>query len=201
MIAWDVPYSPQGYHLSIDNDVQGVAEFATPDPEGTVPGVSTTRYGLTVGSVSKSPHNLSDFSNQGPTDYDLTWGHRIKPEIMAPGEEILSSIAGSAQGYKTGTSQAAPHVAGAVALLLDAAGKRADGTWQLNYQEVRGAIIDTAEIIDGDQNMDNDTGASLVKPTKAIFTGAITHHGNQYFKITPKYTTDTYPGGTVAAAA
>jgi hypothetical protein len=72
VVAWDVPYGPQDYHLSIDNDVNGLAEFATPNPEGTVLSPGTARYALAVGSVSKAPHGLSDFSNEGPTDYRLS---------------------------------------------------------------------------------------------------------------------------------
>ncbi len=199
----DVPDGPQDYHVAIDI---GDASFTSPNPVDTVMVPATARQALAVGSVKDgstdtippaTPVNeRSAFSSQGPTAYDFQMGyHRIKPEIMAPGEKIESA---SVSNYKnlSGTSQAAPHVAGAMALLLEAAGKRLDGSWLLNQQELRGTIIDTAQDLDGDAKIDNLTGAGLVKPTNAVFTGTITHQANRYFKVTPQYPTATYPGVT-----
>lgn len=60
--------------------------------------------------------NLASFSLRGPSPYD-----EIKPEIVAPGVNIRSSIPGGGyDGSYNGTSMAAPAVSGTVALLMQA---------------------------------------------------------------------------------
>jgi subtilisin family serine protease len=73
---------------------------------------------ICVGSISKTGF-ISSFSSRGH-QYPDTYDPNKKPEIVAPGEEIMSTRINGAYGQLSGTSQAATYVAGILALLLEA---------------------------------------------------------------------------------
>ena len=71
---------------------------------------------ITVGATHKrDPHSygVSYFSSRGPTG-----DGRMKPDLVAPGERIESTLPNGETGTLDGTSQAAPHVSAAAAMLM-----------------------------------------------------------------------------------
>lgn len=69
---------------------------------------------------NNSDHPIAGFSSRGPSSCGGTGSLLIKPEASAPGVSVRSTILNNNYGNKSGTSMAAPHVAGSVALLRQA---------------------------------------------------------------------------------
>ncbi|WP_036821308.1 S8 family serine peptidase [Pontibacillus yanchengensis] len=114
---------------------------------------------------------VAPFSSKGP----VTWNWDIKPDIMAPGVAIKSTIPG---GYMElqGTSMASPHVAGALALL-----KEAHPEW--GPKELKAALLSTAIPLeeDGKNVSPIAQGMGRMQPIEALEPSSFIHNGRLAF--------------------
>jgi len=70
-------------------------------------------------TVSRDDDEIWSGSSRGPVDICNSDEKRIKPDIVAPGAGITSTTLGGGFSTGTGTSSAAPHVAGSLLLIQD----------------------------------------------------------------------------------
>lgn len=106
----------------------------------SIPGTADTV--ITVAAChAAAPLQLTSSSSFGPTR-----DGRAKPDLCAPGNRITAAMAGQANlragVAMTGTSMAAPHVTGALALVLSHRAKQV-GKPQHNARQLRAALIQT----------------------------------------------------------
>ncbi len=95
-----------------------------------------------------------------------SYGHEL--DIMAPGEEIFSTFLDNKFAVMSGTSQAAPHVSGIVALLLS---YHKNQNITLTPTQVRKMLLDNT-LDTGDKGFDNHNGWGLIDPEK-LFTNML----------------------------
>ncbi|WP_433516546.1 S8 family serine peptidase [Nonomuraea sp. CA-143628] len=123
---------------------------------------------LTVGAVDREDR-LAGFSSKGPREGD----HAVKPDLTAPGVGIMAAAAeGTADGpyvAHSGTSMAAPHVAGAAAIL---AGQHPDWTGR----QLKAALVGSAKPMDGATPY--EAGAGRVDVARAVTQPVLADQAN-----------------------
>jgi Subtilase family len=93
-----------------------------------------TAAASTGGHGSAEDDAVAGYSSAGPTPYSL----RFKPDVTAPGSDVASAYPMGSFGELSGTSMAAPHVAGAAAVL-----KQRHPTWA--PADVKSALVLTGD--------------------------------------------------------
>ena len=101
---------------------------------GSVSSPANSERAIAVGAVeiggSPTTRTHAEFSSVGPTTISL----RLKPDVAAPGVDVLSSVPGGGWSSFSGTSMAAPHIAGSAALL-----RQRHPSWTV--EQVKSALV------------------------------------------------------------
>lgn len=121
--------------------------FLYPDPEYTLTIPSTALKPIAVGAYNGYTDAYADFSGRGFTVFNQ-W---IKPDLAAPGVDILTARTGGGYTSVTGTSFAAPFVSGSCALLMEEGIIRGSDPY-LYGEKVKSYLIKGARHLPGIEN-------------------------------------------------
>lgn len=124
---------------------------------------------------------LSGFTSRGPV-MDFDRNIMLKPDITAPGDTITSTSAGTGNRAETigGTSMAAPHVAGAAALL-----RQKNPTW--TPAQIKAALMNTAthDLYTGPNQTGDNYGLSRIGAGRLDIQNAIENSVIAYDTLYP----------------
>jgi subtilisin family serine protease len=110
-----------------------------------------------VGSIQTDGVTISKTSSRGPSDCDSV---SIKPNVVAPGDSIVSAVPDGRYAAFNGTSMAAPHVSGAVAILRQ---KNPDAT----VDQIKTALLTSCRDL-GSAGPDNNYGWGAIDIMEAL---------------------------------
>ena len=132
--------------------------------------VTITFNGEKQKTANPNAGKMSDFSSWGLTP-DLDF----KPDITAPGGEILSTLNNNSYGVMSGTSMAAPHVSGGAAIVLERVDKEFNLKNRDRVQRAKNLLMNTAKpvLFDGTFVSPRRQGSGLMQINNALTTPAI----------------------------
>lgn len=144
----------------------GVSLADGPTLSGPTGGPSPTSAVATNTGIVANPgfERIASFSSQGPRVGDSV----LRPGVTAPGVSVVSTASGTGNGFSilSGTSMAAPGVAGVAALV-----KQANPTWSV--ADLRAALVQTSNPAMLPDYSPRNEGAGLVQAQAATVTQAV----------------------------
>jgi subtilisin family serine protease len=149
---------------------------ADQDRQFTLTPPGTARRIITVANFDHRDNTLAESSSRGPTT-DPRIGLESKPDLAAPGQQIMAAKSGAKNDgvccdccnydfytSKSGTSMAAPHITGIIALML---ARNRSLTWQQIRDHLR-THADPPDPITGPTLPDQDWGAGIVNAETSV---------------------------------
>lgn len=119
---WNISIIPErtvngryDFWLPTSGSINENTRFLTPDPFITLTVPAGTRKAITVGAYNGNNDSIASFSGRGFTRED----NQIKPDIVAPGVNIVSASNTGGTTIRSGTSMATPFVSGSAALMME----------------------------------------------------------------------------------
>lgn len=165
-----VDVSDGRYHAWLERDpgcrdCQALFAPALADPTSTTGSICNGLQTIVVGAYDahRPRRPLAPFSSSGPTR-----DGRVRPVLLAPGVRVLAARSHPRQGTAplltrmSGTSMAAPHVAGTIALMLEAGGA-------LDIVRIRQALFETLQPrVDDDLDDASRSGFGMLDTAAAV---------------------------------
>jgi len=140
--------------------------FLLPNPYTTLTIPSTSARAITVGAYDSRQNTPAAFSGRG-----YTWNNQlIKPDIVAPGVDIISCSPGGGYETRTGTSMATPFVTGTASLFMQWGIVEANDLF-LYGEKLRAYLINGAKPLPGFDTYPNpQTGWGALCALNSLFS-------------------------------
>ncbi|MCR8746957.1 bifunctional germination protease/germinant receptor pseudoprotease CspBA [Romboutsia lituseburensis] len=179
-IPIDVISGNVNIYLPTSEGLSKETRFVSPTKRATVTVPGTASKVITVGSFNSRTDNVSIFSGEGDIENGI-----YKPDLLAPGEDIVSVLPGGNTGALTGTSMATPHVTGSVALLMEWGIVNKNDLY-LYSQKMKALLTKHARRTTGNTYPNNSMGYGFLDLSQISLTTIQSINQEEYYRSTKK---------------